>query len=107
MTLYRLKPKFQALLRPIARWIHQRGGTANQVTVAAAVGSVALGALLALVGPWAPSLFLLLPQWLLVRMALNASYGQIVGQIGMLVAVILIIRALPEGLSSVLVRRGR
>jgi urea transport system permease protein len=43
----------------------------------------------------------------LVRMALNASYGQIIGQIGMLVAVIAIIRILPEGLSSVLVRRGR
>lgn len=43
----------------------------------------------------------------LVRMSLNASYGQIIGQIGMLVAVILIIRILPEGLSSVLVRRGR
>lgn len=43
----------------------------------------------------------------IIRMALNASYGQIIGQIGMLFAVILIIRILPEGLSSVLVRRGR
>ena len=34
------------------------------------------------------------------------SYGQIIGQIGMLFAVILIIRVLPEGISSVLVRRG-
>jgi branched-chain amino acid transport system permease protein len=43
----------------------------------------------------------------LVRMALNASYGQIIGQIGMLFAVIAIIRILPEGLSSILARRGR
>src|SRR6478672_9480318 len=43
----------------------------------------------------------------IIRMALNASYGQIIGQIGMLFAVILIIRVLPEGISSVLVRRGR
>jgi branched-chain amino acid transport system permease protein len=43
----------------------------------------------------------------MIRMTLNASYGQIIGQIGMLFAVILIIRILPEGLSSVLVRRGR
>ena len=43
----------------------------------------------------------------LIRMVLNAGYGQIIGQIGMLVAVILIIRVLPEGLSAVLVRRGR
>ena len=42
-----------------------------------------------------------------VRMALNAGYGQIIGQIGMLFTVILIIRVLPEGISSVLVRRGR
>ena len=43
----------------------------------------------------------------MIRMALNASYGQIIGQIGMLFAVILIIRVLPEGISGVLVRRGR
>ncbi|GGC48019.1 ABC transporter permease subunit [Chelatococcus reniformis] len=42
-----------------------------------------------------------------VRMLLNANYGQIIGQIGMLVAVILIIRVLPEGISGLLVRRGR
>ena len=41
-----------------------------------------------------------------VRSALNASYGQIVGQIGMLLAVILIIRVLPEGISGWLARRG-
>lgn len=41
-----------------------------------------------------------------IRMGLNAAYGQIIGQIGMLVAVILIIRVLPEGLSSLLVRRA-
>jgi len=43
----------------------------------------------------------------LVRMTLNAGYGQIIGQIGMLFAVIVIIRILPEGFSSILVRRGR
>jgi urea transport system permease protein len=41
-----------------------------------------------------------------VRSTLNASYGQIVGQIGMLLAVILIIRVLPEGISGWLARRG-
>jgi urea transport system permease protein len=43
----------------------------------------------------------------LVRMTLNAGYGQIIGQIGMLFAVIVIIRILPEGFSSILTRRGR
>ena len=42
-----------------------------------------------------------------VRTALNAWAGQIVGQIGMLLAVIIIIRLLPEGVSGFLTRRSR
>jgi urea transport system permease protein len=42
----------------------------------------------------------------LVRSGLNAAYGQIAGQIGMLFAVIVIIRVLPEGVSGWLTRRG-
>jgi len=42
-----------------------------------------------------------------VRTALNGWYGQIFGQIGMLVAVILIIRLMPDGLSGMLARRFR
>lgn len=42
-----------------------------------------------------------------VRTLLNAGYGQIVGQIGMLLAVIVIIRLLPEGISGLLARRNR
>jgi branched-chain amino acid transport system permease protein len=42
-----------------------------------------------------------------VRTLLNASQGQIVGQIGMLLAVIVIIRLLPEGVSGLLARRTR
>lgn len=42
-----------------------------------------------------------------VRTLLNASAGQIVGQIGMLVAVIIIIRILPEGVSGLIGRRTR
>lgn len=42
-----------------------------------------------------------------VRTALNAWAGQIVGQIGMLIAVIIIIRLLPEGVSGFLTRRSR
>jgi branched-chain amino acid transport system permease protein len=40
-----------------------------------------------------------------VRTGLNAWHGQIIGQIGMLFAVILIIRVLPEGISGWLSRR--
>ena len=42
-----------------------------------------------------------------VRTLLNASAGQIVGQIGMLLAVIVIIRILPEGVSGLIARRSR
>lgn len=42
-----------------------------------------------------------------IRTGLNASQGQIIGQIGMLLAVILIIRVLPEGISGLLARRTR
>jgi branched-chain amino acid transport system permease protein len=42
-----------------------------------------------------------------VRTALNGWGGQIVGQIGMLLAVIVVIRLLPEGLSGWLARRTR
>ncbi len=41
-----------------------------------------------------------------VRTGLNAWYGQIIGQIGLLVAVILIIRVLPDGFSGWLAKRA-
>ncbi|HRE21671.1 MAG TPA: CDP-alcohol phosphatidyltransferase family protein [Rhabdaerophilum sp.] len=74
MTLYDLKPRFQALLRPVADRLASAGITANQVTLAAAIGSAMLGALLA-AAPTIRVLFLLLPIWLLIRMALNAIDG--------------------------------
>ncbi|MGA8170569.1 MAG: CDP-alcohol phosphatidyltransferase family protein [Methylocystis sp.] len=77
MTLYDIKPYFQALLRPLARWAYERGATANAVTLAAAAGSLLLGFLLALAGGEHSSLFALLPVWLLLRMALNAMDGML------------------------------
>jgi CDP-diacylglycerol--glycerol-3-phosphate 3-phosphatidyltransferase len=61
MTLHDLKPRFQALLRPLARWIFDIGGTANVVTVASAVVSVLLGLALAIFGLHTRLLFLALP----------------------------------------------
>ena len=43
----------------------------------------------------------------MIRSSLNAWQGQIVGQIGMLIAVILVIRVLPEGVSGWIARRAR
>ena len=81
MTLYDLKPRFQALLRPLVRRLADAGTTANQVTLAAAIGSVALGILLCCKSH-NHALFLLLPVWLAVRMALNAIDGMLAREFG-------------------------
>ena len=73
-TIYDLKPKFQALLRPAAAWLARAGVTANAVTVAALLLSIAQGAWLAL-QPGAALPLLVLPATLFVRMALNAIDG--------------------------------
>jgi len=81
MTLYALKPKFQTLLRPWVRLLAQAGVTANQVTCAAAIGSVAVGAAVA----WSArhtTVFLLVPVWMLLRMALNAVDGMLAREFG-------------------------
>ncbi len=73
-TIYGLKPRFQALLRPLTNRLASSGVTANQVTIAAAVLSVAYGALIAL-SHGAPLVLVGLPVVLLVRMAMNAIDG--------------------------------
>ena len=47
ISVYHLKPRFQALLRPLAFSLAAIGVTANQVTIAAAAGSLAVGGLVA------------------------------------------------------------
>ncbi len=80
MTLYALKPQFQALLRPVARRLFSAGVTANQVTVGACAISIALGAWLIADGRL--GLFLLLPLWFFLRMALNAIDGLLARDFG-------------------------
>ena len=75
MTLYDIKPRFQSLLRPLVKQIAANGITANQVTLAAA-GSVAVGVLL-LTFSQQHTLFLILPVWMFIRMALNAVDGML------------------------------
>ena len=73
-TIYDLKPKFQALLRPVAAWLVRAGVTANAVTLAALLLSFAQGAWLAL-APGEALPLLCLPLTLFLRMALNAIDG--------------------------------
>lgn len=75
MSIYSLKPRFQALLRPLTRALFRVGVTANQVTLAACIVSVALGILIAL-NPQ-PVFFLAIPVWMFVRMAFNAIDGML------------------------------
>ena len=81
MTLYALKPRFQGLLRPLVARLAAAGVTANQVTVAAAVGSVAVAGIVVWYAGCRP-IFLLLPVWLGVRMALNAIDGMLAREFG-------------------------
>lgn len=81
MTLYALKPRFQALLRPMVGGLASSGVTANQVTLAAALGSIAVAAVIA-ARIDRPALFLLLPVWLFLRMALNAVDGMLAREFG-------------------------
>ena len=76
MTLYDIKPAFQQLLRPACNRLAQAGVTANQVTIAAMLLSIASGATLVLLheSRW---ILLLVPVVLIVRMALNAIDGML------------------------------
>ncbi|HSX87405.1 MAG TPA: CDP-alcohol phosphatidyltransferase family protein [Pseudomonas sp.] len=81
LSIYQLKPAFQNLLRPGVKRLYERGVTANQVTLAAAVVSVGLGILLAAM-PQHIWLFALVPLWMILRMALNAVDGMLAREFG-------------------------
>ena len=76
MSIYSLKPKFQNLLRPLNQYLFESGVTANQVTLFACMISVLLGLGLYALQSASP-LFILMPIWMLVRMALNAIDGML------------------------------
>jgi len=75
-SIYDIKPRFQALLRPITQKLASAGITANQVTLAALVLSIGHGLLIAF-APWQRLWLLLLPVTLFLRMALNAIDGML------------------------------
>ncbi len=76
-TIYDLKPRFQALLRPVVDRLAARGVTANQITLAALTLSLATGVLTALGAAHWHWPLLLVPVVLLIRMALNAIDGML------------------------------
>lgn len=76
MTLYDIKPGFQSLLHPMVKRVAAMGISANQVTLAAAAGSIAVGILLFIFSQQ-HAVFLILPVWMFIRMALNAVDGML------------------------------
>lgn len=80
MTIYDLKPRFQALLRPFTSWLFAHAVTANMVTVGAMLASLAYGAWMLLAASVLP--YLLLPLFMFARMALNAVDGMLAREHG-------------------------
>jgi CDP-diacylglycerol--glycerol-3-phosphate 3-phosphatidyltransferase len=80
-SIYALKPRFQALLRPATGRLASAGVTANEVTIGAVVLSVAAG--LALVAwPSCRAALIAVPAVLLLRMAFNAIDGMLAREHG-------------------------
>ena len=80
-SVYDLKPRFQSLLRPIVGRLADGGVTANQVTIAAVLLSMAGGALIACY-PDRSWPLALMPAILLLRMGLNAIDGMLAREFG-------------------------
>ncbi len=74
VSIYELKPKFQQLLMPIVRLLHERNITPNQITVFTCLTSILVGLLFAFNhdSKW---IFALIPIFFFIRMALNAIDG--------------------------------
>jgi CDP-diacylglycerol--glycerol-3-phosphate 3-phosphatidyltransferase len=81
-SVYDLKPRFQNLLRPVMGKIARAGITPNVVTLVAVAGSIAAGAAISQAAS-CPALLLVLPGWLLARMALNAIDGMMARELEM------------------------
>ncbi|SEQ96433.1 CDP-diacylglycerol--glycerol-3-phosphate 3-phosphatidyltransferase [Amphritea atlantica] len=79
-SVYQLKSAFSDILRPITQRLAAAGVTANQVTIAALAGSVALAAALyfgSLLLNLSPLTWLSVPIWMFIRMALNNIDGML------------------------------
>lgn len=85
ISVYNLKPRFQTCLRPLLAALVARGVTPNMLTMAALIGSISTGGLLLLAHAHSAWL-LLMPAWLIVRMALNALDGMMAREFGLATA---------------------
>lgn len=81
-SVYDIKPRFQALLRPLVERMARAGIRANQVTLAAMLVSIAVGIAVGCTAATHRWTWGLLPLWLFVRMALNAIDGMLAREHG-------------------------
>ena len=81
-SVYDLKPRFVALLRPVAARLAAHGVSANAVTLAAMLASILVGIVLAM-WPDCLRLWFILPVFLFLRMAANAIDGILAREHGM------------------------
>ncbi|CDS91897.1 CDP-alcohol phosphatidyltransferase family protein [Sphingobacterium sp. PCS056] len=119
ISVYKLKPKFQQLLKPILAFFYKRNVTANQITIASIVLSLLIG-LLFWSADYCSWFFLALPIGLLIRMALNAldgmmartynqtsKKGELLNEIGDVVSDVFVffplIKFLPESLYLIII----
>ena len=81
MSIYQMKPGFQALLRLTVMLLHALGVTANLVTLLACAISVALGFWLFFAGH-SVAAFAWIAVWMLLRMGFNAVDGMLAREHG-------------------------
>lgn len=74
ISIYELKPKFQQLLKPVVNFLHRMNVTPNQVTVFACLLSITVG-LLFYFNHESSWIYIVIPIFMFVRMALNAVDG--------------------------------
>lgn len=82
MSIYALKGRFQAVLRPLVGRLYRGGVTANQITLAAALLSFVVAFLVWNDAPAQRWWYALLPAWMFLRMALNAIDGMLAREFG-------------------------
>ena len=99
-SVYDFKPRFQRRLRPAVDALVRAGVRPNHLTLAALAGSIAFGALLPLART-RPPVLLVLPAWLLARMALNAMDGLAAREHGLQSALGAVLNELGDVLSDV------
>ncbi|MDH5657195.1 MAG: CDP-alcohol phosphatidyltransferase family protein [Spirochaetia bacterium] len=81
-SIYELKPAFQNLLRPIARFLVKIHISANQVTVSAVILSIITGAVIYFFQE-NNFIFFILPAVFFIRMGLNAIDGMLAREFNM------------------------